>query len=65
MGIILGTKIYINFSKYNFEDCLRKLKTEIKTVLEPVNDLQKETGLNLSVTDSSKEKIENWTNQVN
>ncbi|CAF0704878.1 unnamed protein product [Brachionus calyciflorus] len=63
LGIILGTKIYINFSKYNFEDCLRKLKTEIKTVLEPMNDLQKETGQNLTMTDSSKEKIEKWTNQ--
>jgi len=29
IGIILGSKIFVNFTKYNFEECMRRLKHEI------------------------------------
>jgi hypothetical protein len=41
LGIILGSKIFVNFSKYPFEECMRRLKFELQNVLgekSPANE---------------------------
>lgn len=35
LGLILGAKIFINFSKYEFDECMRKLRNEIKNLVWP------------------------------
>jgi hypothetical protein len=37
LGLILGSKIFIDFTKYEFEECFRRLKNEISK-LEPVDE---------------------------
>jgi hypothetical protein len=32
LGIVLGSKIFINFTKYAFDECIRRLKAEIIAV---------------------------------
>ena len=72
MGLILGTKIFINFTKYPFEECILRLKKELKNispvsmVIEPntsepslhaENKVQSEVK---QITISAK----NWKNKV-
>lgn len=74
LGIILGAKIFINFSKYEFDECMRKLKIEIKNAVvsnsstdkENQNDLSKQTVTTLKrqVSKEKITKISNWTNDV-
>ncbi len=45
LGIILGSKMFINFRKYDFKECMRRLKNEVENIykknesqdLKPIN----------------------------
>jgi hypothetical protein len=39
LGIILGSKIFINFTKYTFDECVKRLKTEISSLISSENPL--------------------------
>jgi hypothetical protein len=66
LGIILGSKIYIDFTKYNFEECIRRLKQEIiqinnQNILTANDSISKDpvkNNNNSSINDTKK--IENW-----
>ena len=36
LGIILGSKIFVNFTRYEFNECIRRLKIELDNVLANV-----------------------------
>jgi hypothetical protein len=36
LGIILGSKIFVNFTRYEFNECIRRLKVELDAVLKNV-----------------------------
>ena len=44
LGIIVGSKIYINFTKSNFEDSMKQLLQQISLVTEKRDSLTKKTG---------------------
>jgi hypothetical protein len=44
LGIIVGSKIYINFTKSNFEDSMKHLLQQISLVTEKRDSLTKKTG---------------------
>ena len=53
LGIILGSKIFVHFMKYDFEECIRRLKAEIdalqnanKMKVEIIQMLASETKTN-------------------
>ncbi len=37
LGIIMGDKIFVNFMKYSFEECIRRLKNEVESKLGQTN----------------------------
>ncbi len=37
LGIILGSKIFVNFTRYEFNECIRRLKVELDAVLKNSN----------------------------
>jgi hypothetical protein len=37
LGIILGSKIFVNFTKYEFDECMGRLRAELANVLKPVS----------------------------
>ena len=47
LGIIMSDKIFVNFTKYDFDECIRRLKNEI-TSRSRENKNSKETSVNLS-----------------
>lgn len=72
LGIILGSKIYINFAKYSFEEAARKLINEVKSFVgtnDENNDVDKsESGRNklfnpTIITPIRSNKIDTWTNE--
>jgi hypothetical protein len=52
LGIIMGTSIFgdVNFTKYDFDECIRRLKSELDNVLKRTN-----TGDQVRVSDVSLE----------
>jgi hypothetical protein len=36
LGIIMGDKIYINFTKYDFDECMKRLKNEINLFISSI-----------------------------
>lgn len=41
LGLILGSKIFVNFTKYSFEECMLRLRKEIKNLLPESFELDK------------------------
>jgi hypothetical protein len=41
LGIILGSKMFINFKKYDFDECIRRLKLEVENAYEKKKEKQK------------------------
>jgi len=35
LGIIMGDKIFVNFTKYDFDECMRRLRKELISVSSP------------------------------
>lgn len=73
LGIILGAKIFINFSKYDFDECMRKLRMELLNVISNMTfntaeDISSQSSQPVIIRQVSKEKItkiRNWKNDVN
>ncbi len=34
LGLILGSKMFVNFKKYDFEECIRRLKSELNHIIK-------------------------------
>lgn len=61
LGIIMSDKIFINFVKYDFDECMRRLKAELKVANAEQN--QPAGGENLTDPRSDSEEsdvVENW-----
>lgn len=79
LGIILGSKIYIDFTKYEFEDCMRRLKKEMVALfnkkysfdsVEDTNALMSSVISSLTnqlncETDWSEQDVDNWLKEKN
>ena len=64
LGIILGAKIFINFSKYDFDECMRKLKVEIKNVVASTTTTSSANNNNIKPEDSIKQNVPSLGHQV-
>ncbi|RMZ96525.1 hypothetical protein BpHYR1_008771 [Brachionus plicatilis] len=63
LGIILGTKIFVNFSKYPFDECIKRLKLEIdEQICEDKKIAAKSESVPNKINESDK-SLENWTNE--
>lgn len=59
LGFIIGDKIFVNFTKYSFSDCIQTLKKELNMVTEKAadsNDSTKQPSTQLIPTSSSQTK---------
>lgn len=58
MGLILGSKIYIDTTKYEFDECIKRLLKELDNLLGSENgtDIKKPT-----VIENNKPKLRNWS----
>ena len=56
LGLILGSKIYVDFNKYSYDECLKRVKHELKNIFE-ISELSLPNKHGLSEDKS----IENWT----
>ena len=66
MGIIINDKIYINFSRYELEECFRRLKHELDAYFnskaEPKQCLVQTNVVPLCVGSTKNEELaENWS----
>jgi hypothetical protein len=64
----MGTKIYINFSKYSFEECINRLKDEVNSAIGSAIQTKKSINQTRSVNTNSvpnpekiKNDIDKWT----
>jgi hypothetical protein len=68
LGIILGSKIYVDFSKNQFDECMRKLKFEIDNLVGHANGPRnvlnegKTSKLNAGAIDCRL--VEQWSKNV-
>jgi hypothetical protein len=69
----MGDKIFVNFLKYDFEECMKRLKNELDNI--PKNSLNAlsenltindKTNVQVSITEKSSEKdVEEWFRSEN
>jgi hypothetical protein len=72
LGIILGSKIYVNFTKNAFDECMRKLIFEIEhhagqksIVNETTNNFDDKKTTKLAATTMTESKcVEKWSRDV-
>lgn len=64
LGIILGTKIFINFAKYPIEECMRKLKKEIQNFCIEKDEIKKEAAQTTALNTAYKSDVKNWSTEV-
>ncbi len=74
----MGSKIFVNFTKYNFDECMMRLRKEIKSVLPETSELEKSNPRSLIELKSpaphqpplqplntiTLNNPKNWTNKV-
>jgi hypothetical protein len=73
LGIIMGSRIFVNFKKYEFEECIRRLKAELANidksfsfdkdtnkVEKPDPLLSKPDKAKISALEWSEEQVEKW-----
>lgn len=75
LGIILGAKIFVNFSKYTFEECIRRLLVELSKVksYEENDNVDLKPNLNNNNTDEkmnekllwNEKQVEKWLEEKN
>ena len=76
IGFIMGDKIFINFTKYDFEECMRRLKHEINKIsktenkqkhIVPIEEPKVNSARNedKSVDKWSEAQVEEWFNTNN
>jgi arsenate reductase-like glutaredoxin family protein len=64
LGIIMGDKIFINFTKYEFEECLRRLSNEI-VALSPTKKAQVSTRSSIKAIEPKIKEINGLMEQMN
>lgn len=66
LGIILGSKIFVNFTKYDYQECLKRTNHEIDKLLRPKTAIAPQVpGLNAIPSKSDLDLVQNWNqNQV-
>ena len=47
LGIIMGDKIFVNFTKYGFDECMRRLRKELISVSSPPSSSSTIQALNI------------------
>ena len=57
LGLIIGDKIFVNFTKYSFDECMRRLKSELAYYLFPSSVLLNDSAS----SHDQKTKPEEWT----
>ena len=67
LGIIMGDKIYINFTKYDFDECMKRLKNEISLFINSIaktnekenkkNELEKADKVKFTIGSASSVSI--------
>lgn len=63
LGIILGAKIFVNFTKYTFEECSKRLQNEIEKICQGGSEnLQKVIVKRTLARPEIKQNIESWSN---
>jgi hypothetical protein len=67
LGIILGAKMFVNFTKYSFEECSKRLQNEIGKIVEGnSNKYQKVNAKQTVGAPAITQNIESWSiTQVN
>ncbi|CAF0891184.1 unnamed protein product [Brachionus calyciflorus] len=64
LGLILGAKIYVNFKKYTFEECIRNLSNEIQKVFDDETpETNNEQNKKPAKTLIKKENLDNWNEE--
>ena len=62
LGIILGAKIFVNFTKYSFEECSKRLQSEIlKLTTDNKKTFEKVTMKPMSTAPTKSNLVENWS----
>ena len=69
LGIIMGDKIFVNFTKYPFDDCIRRLRKEIDSCISLFGNINANSIVTVNNTDTAtvqvqnhtSKQIENWT----
>jgi hypothetical protein len=64
LGILLGSRIYVDFTKYEFDECLRRLSKEIVVVYEQVYNLSSDRDEFRNMPMVSEETIEHVPSEL-
>ena len=66
LGLILGSKIYIDFTRYEFEECITRVKKELKQHLSSSNfkensvSLENSNNNNINKKNVGRGLVEKW-----
>ena len=69
LGIIMGDKIFVNFTKYPLDDCIRRLRKEIDSSISLFGNINSNSMVTVNntatatvqVQNHTGKQIENWT----
>lgn len=57
LGIILGSKMFINFLKYDFEECIRRLRNEILNIYKNDQQTANSNSVSSAIVDTNKSSL--------
>ena len=61
LGIILGSKIFVNFTKYDYQECLKRVNHEIDKLLRPKTAIAPQApGSKAIPSQSNLNSVQNW-----
>ena len=67
LGIILGSKIFVNFKRYPFEECMRRLLIELRAIFPGIeqntNKIENLVPNFVKITDEVKIDLKTWKNE--
>ncbi|CAF1002161.1 unnamed protein product [Brachionus calyciflorus] len=64
LGIIIGDKIFVNFTKYDFDECMKRLSGEIRNLsVEENKEMPKDEIKKISVENWDDAKCKEWFDQ--
>ncbi|CAF0752439.1 unnamed protein product [Brachionus calyciflorus] len=64
LGIIIGDKIFVNFTKYDFDECMKRLSGEIRNLsVEENKEIPKDEIEKISVENWDDAKCKEWFDQ--
>ncbi len=78
--MIMGDKMYVNFAKYPYDECLKRLQRELSRIQKPEKSISRKRSSSMkklrqfaensspdkseSATRNENRKVEEWTEQV-